>query len=141
MVSLFEAARFLQIPAKGKPLTSPLQYLQYLDKGLPASSIDRLAGALAPADAKFRYRIVPRATLARMKNRLTKTQGELVTRLAEIWTDALRVWKTEDEARDFLHRRHPLLDNQRPIDLALEGAIGAGLVRDLLGRLEHGTAV
>jgi putative toxin-antitoxin system antitoxin component (TIGR02293 family) len=141
MVSLFEAARFLQVPAKDKPLTSHLQYLEYLDRGLPASSIDRLAGALAPKDAKFRYRIVPRATLARMKNRLNKSQGELVTRLAEVWTDALRVWKSEDEARGFLHRPHPLLDNQRPIDLALESAIGAALVRDVLGRLEHGTAV
>ncbi len=141
MVSLFEAARFLQIPAKDKPLTSHLQYLRYLDKGLPASSVDRVAGALAPSDAAFRYRIVPRATLARLKHRLNKSQGELVTRLAEIWTDALRVWKTEDETRAFLHRPHPLLENRRPIDLALESAIGAGIVRDVLDRLEHGTAV
>lgn len=141
MQSLFEAARFLQIPGRDKPLTSHLQYLHHLDKGLPASSIDRLAGVLAPTDSKFRYRIVPKATLARMKNRLSKSQGELVTRLAEVWTDALRIWKSEDEARGFLHRQHPLLDNRRPIDLALESAIGAALVRDVLGRLEHGTAV
>jgi putative toxin-antitoxin system antitoxin component (TIGR02293 family) len=93
---------------------------------------------------EFRYHIVPRATFARMKvekRRLNKTQGELVARLAEVWTDALRVWKSEEDARSFLTRKHPLLENNRPIDLALQSGIGAQLVRDILGRLEHGTAV
>jgi len=143
MAGLSEAARFLRIPAKGKPLVSAFQFLTYLDRGLPVSSIDRIAGALAPADAEFRYRIVPKATLARLqaKRRLSKTQGELVARLAGVWTDALRVWKTEDDARGFLNRKHPLLDNNRPMDLALQSEIGAQLVHDVLGRLEHGTAV
>jgi uncharacterized protein (DUF2384 family) len=33
------------------------------------------------------------------------------------------------------------LENNRPIDLALQSEIGAQLVRDVLGRLEHGTSV
>jgi putative toxin-antitoxin system antitoxin component (TIGR02293 family) len=143
MTSLFEAARFLQIPARDRPLESGLQYLAYLDKGLPFSSIDRIAAAFAPKDREFRYRIVPKATLARLrgKRRLSKAQSELVTRLAEVWTDAMRVWKGEDEARSFLYRKHPLLENNRPVDLALKSEVGAQLVRDVLGRLEHGTAV
>ncbi|GAB1718881.1 MAG: hypothetical protein NTAFB09_06120 [Nitrosospira sp.] len=144
MTSLVEAARFLQIPGKNKALTSPLQFIEFLEKGLPLSSIERIAEALAPRDVEFRYHIVPRATLARMrveKRRLTRTQGELVARLAEVWTDALRVWKSEEDARSFLTRKHPLLENNRPIDLALQSGIGAQLVRDVLGRLEHGTAV
>ena len=143
MTTLLEAARFLQIPTKGKPLSSPGQYLTYLDRGLPFRSIERIAGAFAPDDTDFRYRIVPKATFARAKTRrrLNKAQGELVTRLAEVWTDAMRVWKTEEAARSFLNRRHPLLEDKRPVDLALQSAVGAGLVRDVLGRLEHGTAV
>jgi putative toxin-antitoxin system antitoxin component (TIGR02293 family) len=143
MTTLFEAARFLRIPSKDKPLTSPLQFLDHLDKGLPVGSVDRIAAAIAPGDSEFRYRIVPKATLARVrpKGRLNKTQGELVSRLAEVWTDAIRVWKTEEQARSFLSRKHPLLENRRPIDVALQSAIGAQLVRDILGRLEHGTAV
>jgi putative toxin-antitoxin system antitoxin component (TIGR02293 family) len=143
VTSLFEAARFLQIPAKNRPLESALEYLSYLDKGLPFRSIDRIAGAIAPEDTEFRYRIVPKATFARLKvkRRLSKAQSELVTRLAEVWTDAMRVWKTEDGARDFLYRKHPLLENNRPVDLALQSEVGAQLVRDVLGRLEHATAV
>lgn len=144
MTSLVETARFLQIPGKDKTLASPLQFIEFLEKGLPISSVERIAEALAPRDVEFRYHIVPRATFARMKaekRRLNKTQGELVARLAEVWTDALRVWKSEEDARSFLSRKHPLLENNRPIDLALQSEIGAQLVRDVLGRLEHGTAV
>jgi putative toxin-antitoxin system antitoxin component (TIGR02293 family) len=143
MISLFEAARFLQIPGKGKDLESALQYLILLDKGLPLRSVDRIAGVLAPDDTEFRYRIVPKATLARLKakRRLNKAQSELVTRLAEVWTDAIRVWKTEEDARSFLYRKHPLLENKRPVDVTLQSEVGAQLVRDVLGRLEHGTAV
>jgi putative toxin-antitoxin system antitoxin component (TIGR02293 family) len=144
MVAWLEAASFLQIPSKNKSLVSPFQLLDILDKGLPVSSVDRIAGALAPDDAEFRYRIVPKATLARVKvkrRRLNKTQSELVARLAEVWTDAIRVWKSDEAARSFLNRKHPLLDNKRPIDLTLQSEIGAQLVRDVLGRLEHGTAV
>ncbi len=143
MTSLFEAARFLGLPARGKPLESASQYLLILDKGLPLRSIDKIAGALAPEDRQFRYRIVSKATLARRKasRRLNKAQSELVTRLAEVWTDALRVWKTEENARSFLYRKHPLLENKRPVDLTLQSELGAQLVRDILGRLEHGTAV
>lgn len=143
MTAWFEAASFLQIPSKNKPLGSSFQLLDLLEKGLPASSVDRIADAIAPGDAAFRYRIVPKATLARVKDkrRLNKRQSELVTRLAEVWTDAIRVWKSDEGARSFLHRKHPLLENKRPIDVALQSEIGAQLVRDVLGRLEHGTAV
>jgi putative toxin-antitoxin system antitoxin component (TIGR02293 family) len=143
MTELFAAARFLQIPGKNRPLTSSFEFLDYLDKGLPVSSVDKVAQAIAPADSEFRYRIVPRATLARTKakRRLSKTQGELVARLAEVWTDAIRVWKSETAARGFLNRKHPLLEDNRPVDLALRSEIGARLVREVLGRLEHGTAV
>jgi putative toxin-antitoxin system antitoxin component (TIGR02293 family) len=144
MTTLVEAARFLQIPGKDKTLTSSFQFIEFLEKGLPFSSVERIADALAPRDVEFRYQIVPRATFARMKverRRLSKTQGELVARLAEVWTDALRVWKKEEDARSFLARKHPLLENNRPLDLALQSEIGAQLVRDVLGRLEHGTAV
>ncbi len=143
MTNLYETARFLQIPSKDKPLASPFQYLKFLDQGLPISSVARVAAAFAPLDTEFRHRIVPKATLARLKSkrRLSKVQSELVTRLAEVWTDAVRVWKSEVEARDFLHRQHPLLEGKRPVDLALQSEIGAQLVRNVLGRLEHGTAV
>src|SRR5438874_10685773 len=122
MISLFEAARFLEIPGKDRDLESALQYLALIDKGLPFRSVNRIAGVLAPDDTEFRYRIVPKATFARLKakRRLNKAQSELVTRLAEVWTDAIRVWKTEEDARSFLSRKHPLLENKRPVDVTLQ---------------------
>ena len=74
MNALIEAARFLGIPAKNKPLDSPFQFLDYLDKGLPFSSIERVAGAYAPGDTEFRYRIVPKATLRKRRRNLAKAR-------------------------------------------------------------------
>lgn len=143
MESLVEAARFLHIPAKGKALKSPIQFLDRVQQGLPVGSVDRIAGAIAPADVAFRYRIVPKATLARRKSerRLNKAQSEVVARLAEVWVAALRVWKSDEGARGFLNRGHALLENKSPIDVALGSEMGAQLVKEVLGRLEHGTAV
>ena len=143
MTAFVEAARFLEIPAKGKVLASPLQFLDHVARGFPVSSVSRIANAIAPADSEFRYRIVPKATLARKQaeRRLSKAQSEIVARLAEVWIEAIRVWKTDGAARDFLTRSHPLLKSESPIGVVLGSEMGAQLVREILGRLEHGTAV
>jgi putative toxin-antitoxin system antitoxin component (TIGR02293 family) len=142
MSELLEAAKVLGVAGPARKFTA-IRYLSLVDRGLPIKSLDLIANAISPSDASFKYRIVPKATLARLKFRrkLNAAQGIVVTRLADIWSSALRVWKSDDEARDFLYRRHPLLDDQRPIDLVLENEIGAELVRSILGRLEYGSAV
>jgi uncharacterized protein (DUF2384 family) len=58
-----------------------------------------------------------------------------------VWTQSARIWKSEDAARDFLYRGHPLLGGRRAIDVVLVNEIGAELVRGVLGRLEFGSAV
>ena len=143
MPELMEAARMLGAETGKKPLKSGVAYLDLVSQGLPVRSLDRIAQAIAPHDVNFKYRIVPKASLARSKTtkRLTAAQSVAVTRLAEIWSQALRIWKSEPAARDFLNREHALLAERRPIDLVLENEIGAGLVRDVLGRLEYGSAV
>ena len=143
MPELMEAARVLGVETDQKPLKSGVAYLNLVDHGLPVKSLDRIAQVVAPGDTGFKYRIVPKASLARSKTsrRLTTAQSVAVTRLASIWSQALRVWKSESAARDFLNRQHALLAGRRPIDLVLENEIGAGLVHDVLGRLEYGSAV
>ncbi len=142
MSDLSEAAKVLGV-GRAPHIASSLQFLALLERGLPVRSLDRIAKAIAPADASFRYRIVPKPTLARLKagRKLNSRQGVIVARLANIWSRALQVWKSPEEARDFLYRRHPLLDHRLPIDLVLQNEIGAQLVADVLGRLEHGSAV
>ena len=63
-----------------------------------------------------------------------------MARLAAIWTVARKIWGSDEEARDFLFRAHQLLDGRRPIDVAIENELGGELVRDVLGRLQYGSA-
>ena len=61
-------------------------------------------------------------------------------RLARVSTMALDVWKTDVAARAFLFRPHPMLEGQRPVDVARATDLGAQLVEGILGRLKHGSA-
>lgn len=129
-------------PSQGR---TPFQLISFIEAGLPVAALDRLARAIAPGDAEFRHRFVSRATLARRRSdtqaRLTVGQSDRVARIANLWAHALRVWRDEDAARAFLVRPHPMLEGRRPIDAALGTELGADLVDDILGGLEHGTAV
>jgi putative toxin-antitoxin system antitoxin component (TIGR02293 family) len=122
---------------------SGVAYLDLVDRGLPIGSLERIATCVAPGDRNFKYRIVPKASLARSKSqhRLSAGQSVVISRLASVWATAARIWKSDEAARDFLTRRHPLLEQRRPIDLILENEIGAELVKSVLGRLEYGAAV
>jgi putative toxin-antitoxin system antitoxin component (TIGR02293 family) len=51
----------------GIKATGPLLLSSAVEKGLPLSSLDRVVRFVAPADNKFAYHIVPRATLARRR--------------------------------------------------------------------------
>ena len=118
----------------------------FVERALPfrhRNGRDRIAEEVAPGDVKFKYRIVPKASYARRKvtRRLSSPQSVVVTRLASVWAQAVRIWKSAAAARSFLTRPHPGLGHRKPIDLVLENEIGAGLVRDVLGRLESGSAV
>src|SRR5215210_6148477 len=79
--------------------TTHFQLISSIEAGLPVAAVDRLARAIAPSDAEFRHRFVPRATLARRKSdpkaRLSVGQSDRVARIAGIWAHALRVWKDE----------------------------------------------
>jgi putative toxin-antitoxin system antitoxin component (TIGR02293 family) len=142
MTDFAEAAKVLGVGGPPNPFSSATQYVNLLSQGLPMKSLERIADAIAPADAHFKYRIVPKATLARRrsKRKLSANQSAVVARLAGIWARALKVWGSPEEARGFLYRPHPLLDRRPPIDLVLENEVGAQLVEDILGRLEHGSA-
>jgi len=143
VTDFLEAAKVLGVERREGRISSALQYLALLNRGLPVTSLERISNAIAPTDVHFKYRIVSKATLARLrsKRKLNSNQSVLISRLAGIWARALQVWKSAGSARDFLCRPHPLLEGKLPIDLVLENEIGARLVEDILGRLEHGSAV
>ena len=63
-----------------------------------------------------------------------------MSRLERVLEMATAVWGSAEEARAFLERPHPLLEDRRPLDLAAESAEGARRVIDVLGRLHHSSA-
>ncbi|MGA9866245.1 MAG: antitoxin Xre-like helix-turn-helix domain-containing protein [Acetobacteraceae bacterium] len=124
-----------------------LSLIQEVEKGLPVSALDHLVRSLAPNDAAFAFRLVPRATLARRRTgdarvaRLSPAEGARVARLAKVWAMAREVWKDDDAAREFLFRPHMLLGGRPPVDVVLASEFGGPLVENILGGLLYGTAV
>jgi putative toxin-antitoxin system antitoxin component (TIGR02293 family) len=123
---------------------APIRLATMIEEGLPVASLDSVAQAVAPNDTNFRYRIVPRATLMRRMRqpdgRLSPEESGRLARLAGIWAFALEVWGDDSDAREFLFRKHPLIEMRLPIDVVLGSDVGAGVIEQILGRLKYGTA-
>lgn len=107
------------------------------------AELDALVERLAPEAPLLLYMIIPKVTLARRKRegKLTAAESAKVARLNDVVVAAVDVWKTEETARDFLFRRHPMLGMQTPFEVALASDSGAALVQEVIGRLKHGTGI
>jgi putative toxin-antitoxin system antitoxin component (TIGR02293 family) len=142
MTELAEVANVLGVARAEEPLASPFELIRKIEDGLPVSALDRVVAFVAPADAGFKHRVVPKASLARRQHqkRLTAPEGERVARIARIWAFALEVWGEAAAARQFLFRPHAMLLDRPPIDVVIESELGAQLVDGILGRLKYGTA-
>lgn len=132
--------------------SDPFTLMSAVEKGLPLTALDRVVHSVAPADNRFAFRIVTRATLARRRKalasakdkeegRLSAEEGTRLARLAGVWAMAIEVWGSEEEARLFMFNEHPLLRGRRPVDVVLESEFGRPVVEGILGRLQYGSAV
>lgn len=141
MLGLLDVADVLGLPMK-QASRSSIGLISRIDDGLPTEAVERIAKLLAPADAAFKYRLIPRATYERRKATriLSAEEGTLLARLARIWGLAVEVWQDEEEARAFLFRSHPMIEDRRPIDLVIQSEFGAEAVLDVLNGLKYGTA-
>lgn len=128
---------------RGRP-TSPFAIIHRIEQGLPVAALDRVSQRVAPSDVNFKYLIVPKATLARRKKKeqgkLSIDESDRLVRLVKVWMFAREVWGSDEDARAFLFRPHPMLEGRKPIDVALRTDLGARLVEDILGRLKYGSA-
>jgi putative toxin-antitoxin system antitoxin component (TIGR02293 family) len=142
VAELADVAEILGLTRRGRPLAHPFHLIRKVEEGLPVSTFDRVMSAVAPADLALKYRVIPKASLARRRHvkRLTAGESERLARIARIWAFACDVWGDADEARGFLFRPHPMLMDRRPIDVVIESELGAQLVDDILGRLKYGSA-
>jgi putative toxin-antitoxin system antitoxin component (TIGR02293 family) len=84
----------------------------------------------------FVYRVVPSATFKR-RTKLSVDESQQTERLARIVALTEAIWQNEAEARAFLNRPHPLLDDETPLEVARTD-LGARRVEGLLHDVEHG---
>lgn len=116
-----------------------------IENGLPVAALDLLADTVAPDDARFKFRLVPKATLERRRRsasqKLSHEEGDRLARLAKVFSFAVDIFGTPERAREFLSRPHAMLDGRAPLDVALGTSPGADLVVNLLGRAAYGGGV
>jgi putative toxin-antitoxin system antitoxin component (TIGR02293 family) len=116
-----------------------------VEKGLPVSALDKLAGRISPLDVRgFAHRVVPKPTLERrrkQKQHLTTDESDRLARVAKVFAFGLEVFRDEAKVRDFLNRPHPMLDDKIPLELALATGPGADAVVNLLGRAAYSGGV
>lgn len=113
-----------------------------VQEGLPSELVEVTIERIFPGDPNTRYQIVPRATFARrLKNgeRLSAQESEKLQRIARVFAMAIDVWGNEEDAREFMAKPHPMLDDRTPFEASLS-EIGAREVESILGRLLFGSA-
>ena len=123
-------------------MRSPLTLVDRINDGLPFDAVDAFVKRAA-LDPALRYRIVAKATLANRRKgqaRLSRDESARLARGAKILALAEDVWGSTEDARAFLHRPHPMLEDRRPIDVTLDNEFGADLVEGILQRLRFGSA-
>jgi putative toxin-antitoxin system antitoxin component (TIGR02293 family) len=142
MLAFTDVADVLGLPDKEAKARAPLGLVSRIEDGLPVASLERLARLVSPRDPQFKYRLVPKATLERRKtsHRLSSAEGTRIARLARVWALAVDVWHSEEDARAFLFRPHPMIEDRSPIDAVIQSEFGAELVVGILGALKYGSA-
>jgi len=106
-------------------------------EGLGFETLEGLNGVLPGVT----YRVVPKSTLATLKrrfDRLPAEQSDRVYQAGKVVGFAMTIYGSEEKVREFLTRRHPMLKDQKPLDVALESSAGADMVINLLGRGAYG---
>ncbi|HEY0872296.1 MAG TPA: antitoxin Xre/MbcA/ParS toxin-binding domain-containing protein [Vicinamibacterales bacterium] len=112
---------------------------QLVREGLPKASLQVVARRVVAdgtSASDFVYSVVPSATFKR-RDRLSVEESERTERLARVIALAETVWGDEEQARAFLNRPHPLLDDETPLSVA-RTEIGARRVEQLLSDVEQG---
>lgn len=125
--------RTLGFTEAAKP--SLLSLSRRIEHGFLLESLTRISRLIAPNDKSFENRIVPASTLKhrRQQNKpLSPEESARVQRVARAWTAAMDVYQREDMAGEFLTRPHPMLDRQKPLDVALCNTPGLEATETLL---------
>lgn len=111
-------------------------------KGLPCEAIAKVIDRIYPQQTDQYYKLVPRSTLIRRQKQgspLSVEESQKAERMARVFSFAVEVWGNEEQAREFMKKSHPMLDDRSPFDASLS-ELGARQVEQILGRLMFGSA-
>jgi putative toxin-antitoxin system antitoxin component (TIGR02293 family) len=114
-------------------------------RGLPAKTAEAVAQKIDPEGKYLKPTdIIPKSTLHRRQKSqqpLSKDESERIFALSKVLAEALRIYGGDTErCAHFLVRKHPMLANRAPLDLAVESIAGAELVLKLLAKADAGIA-
>lgn len=117
------------------------EHVHQIKAGLPMACFDELREALeCSQESLAAVAGIPSRTLARRRQegRFRPDEGERVLRLAQVFQDVLRLFEGDvASARRWLGTPSDLFEDRTPLEYC-DTEPGAGFVRDVVGRLEHG---
>lgn len=123
----------------GRSVQSLGELRETVSHGLPKRALRHTVERAYASSGEVRramFRIVPEATFKR-RTRLSHAESERTERLARIIAAAEYTWDDQAEAREWLNRPHPELEDRTPLEAAMT-ELGARQVEELLERLFYG---
>jgi len=111
-----------------------------IEEGLPIAAAEAVIRAGTLSASEIHDLVIPRRTLAHRKDkgqRLTAEQSDRLTRVVRVAARAEEAIGDADKAARWLRKPNRALQGKRPLEL-LESDLGARLVEQVLGRIEHG---
>lgn len=126
----------------GRSVKSDRDLEKLVIAGLPGESVKIVVDRIYPNSPNHYYEVVPRSTLNRKlgdRSPLPLQYSEKVERLARIYAFALEIWDSEEDAREFMTKKHPMLDDRTPVEACMT-ELGGKQVEQILGRLMFGSA-
>ena len=123
----------------GEPVASDLQLVDLIRRGLRRRALDHLArrshlplpvlAAAVDLSVRTLQRYLP-------EQRLRADATDRLVQLATLYAEGFDLFG-EDKFRRWMESHLPALDGGRPVDF-ITTTVGIRLLRDLIGRIEHG---
>ena len=126
--------------ALGRDIRSDLDLDDAIRSGLPVEAVESVVTTGTLRAPELHALVIPRRTLAHRKRRggrLSSEQSDRLARVVRVVTSAEDAIGEGAKAARWLRKPNRTLRGRRPLDL-LASDVGARLVEQELGRIEHG---
>lgn len=117
-----------------------LKTVKYIRQGVPVEMVDDLLDQGIVSRTQIYQLIAPKRTLSYRRSRgehLTPQESERLLRVLRIVHHAIETFDDEAKAREYLNKPMRRFEGRSCIEM-LDTDVGAGLVEELLSRIEHG---